>query len=70
MADKKSSQRPDSGVNAGWSALGTLLGGVGAWGAIGYGLDWWLDIPRHLGLLVGMMIGIVGALYLVMKRFG
>jgi F0F1-type ATP synthase assembly protein I len=70
MADKQQEKRPDPGANAGWSALGTLLGGVVAWGGIGYALDWWFHIPRHLGLLVGMIVGIVGALYLVMKRFG
>jgi ATP synthase protein I len=70
MADKQPEKRPDPGANAGWSALGTLLGGILAWGGIGYVLDRWLDIPRHLGLLVGMIVGIVGALYVVMKRFG
>ena len=70
MADKQPTQRPDPGANAGWSALGTLLGGVVAWGGIGYVLDWWLEIPRHLGLLVGMIVGICVALYIVVKRFG
>jgi ATP synthase protein I len=70
MTDKQHEKRPDPGANAAWSVLGTLLSGVVAWGGIGYLLDWWLDIPRHFGLLVGMIVGIVGALYLVMKRFG
>jgi len=39
-------------------------------GWIGWLLDRWLGIPNQIGLLVGMMVGIAGALYLVMKRFG
>jgi F0F1-type ATP synthase assembly protein I len=70
MADKQPPEKPDPGSNAGWSALGTLLGGLLVWGGIGWLLDRWLGIPNQLGLLVGMMIGIAGALYLVMKRFG
>jgi F0F1-type ATP synthase assembly protein I len=70
MADKQPEKRPDPGANAGWSAVSTLLAGIVAWGGIGYALDWWLGISRHLGLLVGMIIGIVLALYIVMKRFG
>ena len=70
MADKKPPQRPDPGANAGWVAVGTLLSGVVVWGGLGWLLDWWLGIPKHIGLLVGMIVGIVAALYLVMKRFG
>ncbi len=70
MADKRPPQRPDPGANAGWAALGTLLSGIVAWGGIGALLDWWIGIPNHYGLLAGMIVGIVGALYLVMKRFG
>jgi hypothetical protein len=70
MADKQPPQRPEPGANAGWVAVGTLLSGVIVWGFVGGVLDAWLAIPKHLGLLVGMIVGIAGALYLVMKRFG
>jgi len=70
MADKQPPQRPGPGENAGWAALGTLLSGIVVWGGIGWLLDWWLGIPKHLGLLIGMIVGISLALYLVMKRFG
>ena len=70
MADKQPPQRPEPGSNAGWVAVGTLLSGVIVWGFVGGVLDAWLAIPKHLGLLVGMIVGIAGALYLVMKRFG
>ena len=70
MADKQPPQRPEPGANAGWVAVGTLLSGIIVWGFVGGVLDAWLAIPKHLGLLVGMIVGIAGALYLVMKRFG
>lgn len=70
MADKQPPQRPGPDANAGWVAVGTLLGGIVVWGGVGWLLDWWLGIPKHLGLLVGMIVGIVAALYIVMKRFG
>jgi ATP synthase protein I len=70
MADNQPPKRPDPGANAGWIALSTLISGVVLWGAFGALLDWWLGIPKHIGLLVGMIVGITAALYLVMKRFG
>jgi ATP synthase protein I len=70
MADKHPPQRPDDGANAGWAALGTLLGGILAWGGAGWLLDRLFGIPNHIGLLVGMIVGITAALYLVVKRFG
>jgi ATP synthase protein I len=70
MADKQPPQRPEPGANAGWVAVGMLLSGIVVWGFVGGVLDAWLGLPKHLGLLVGMIVGIAGALYLVMKRFG
>ncbi len=70
MADRQHRNRPDPGANAGWAALGTLLSGILAWGGIGALVDWWLGIPKHIGLLVGLMLGAGTALYVIMKRFG
>lgn len=70
MADKQASPKPDPGANAGWAALSTLLSGLVVWGGAGALLDWWLGIPKHIGLLVGMIVGMAMSLYLVMKRFG
>ncbi len=70
MADKQPPSRSEPGENSGWTALGTLLSGIVLWGGIGWLLDWWLGIPKHFGLLIGMIVGISLALYLVMKRFG
>jgi F0F1-type ATP synthase assembly protein I len=70
MAEDRPPQQTNPGANGGWAALGTLLGGVVAWGGIGALLDWWLDIPNRLGLLVGMIVGLSTAVYMVIKRFG
>jgi ATP synthase protein I len=70
MADKQPPQRPLPGANSGWAAVGTLLAGIIVWGFIGGLFDAWLGIPDHIGLLVGMIVGISAALFLVMKRFG
>ena len=70
MADNDPPKRPEPGANAGWAALSTLISGIAVWGAAGALLDWWLGIPKHVGLLVGMIVGIAAALYLVVKKFG
>ena len=70
MADKQPPQRPGPGSDSGWVAVGMLLSGIIVWGFVGGVLDVWLGLPKHIGLLVGMIAGIAGALYLVMKRFG
>jgi len=51
-------------------ALGTLLSGILVWGGVGALMDWWLGIPKHFGLLVGMVLGLALALYMIIKRFG
>jgi ATP synthase protein I len=70
MTDKQSPRSPDPGSNAGWAALSTLLSGILVWGGLGLLLDWWLHIPNHLGLLVGMIAGLVLSVYMIIKRFG
>jgi ATP synthase protein I len=70
MAGDQPPRRPDpmSGMNAGWAAISYLIAGIGVWGFLGWLLDEWLGIPRHIGTLVGMIIGMVGAVYLIVKR--
>jgi ATP synthase protein I len=70
MADNQPPKRPGPGANEGWAALSTLISGIAVWGAAGALLDWWLGIPKHIGLLVGMIVGIAASLYLVVKKFG
>jgi ATP synthase protein I len=54
--------------NAMWSIFGYLLSGLLFWGGIGYGLDKWLDTAYLT--LIGLLVGISGAIYLVWLRFG
>jgi len=51
-----------------WSIFGYLLSGLLFWGAIGYGLDQWLN--KGYFTLLGLLVGISGAIYLVWLRFG
>ena len=54
--------------NAMWSIFGYLLSGLLFWGGIGYGLDKWLGTDYLT--LIGLLVGISGAIYLVWLRFG
>jgi F0F1-type ATP synthase assembly protein I len=73
MADdqppRRSPQQP-AGAELGWSALSYLLAGIGGWGFIGWLVDKWLDVPKHFGLMVGMIIGGAAAVYLIVKKLG
>ena len=51
-----------------WSIIGTLIAGVLAWGGIGWLLDRWLG-TRYL-VAVGIIVGMAGAFYLIIKRYG
>ncbi|WP_412541981.1 hypothetical protein R8Z50_05425 [Longispora sp. K20-0274] len=73
MTDKNEPpKRPSSadGANVGWSAIGYLIAGIGVWGGLGWLVDSWLDVPMHAGLMVGMLVGMAGAVYLIVKKLG
>jgi len=59
---------PGRGGDVVWSILGTLIAGVLAWGGIGWLLDRWLG-TRYL-VAVGIVVGMAGAFYLIIKRYG
>lgn len=70
MADDRSSKPPETpGADAGWAALGYLLGGMLFWGGVGWLVDRWLDLP-NVGLLIGMIAGTAAGVYLTVKRLG
>lgn len=52
-----------------WSIFGYLLSGLLVWGGIGYFVDRWLGYDRVF-TLVGLLLGMGSALYLVWLRFG
>lgn len=51
-----------------WSIFGYLLSGLIFWGGVGFGLDHWLG--KGYFTLIGLLVGISGAIYLVWLRFG
>ena len=59
---------PGRGADVVWSIIGTLVAGVLAWGGIGWLLDRWLG-TRYL-VAVGILVGMAGAFYLIIKRYG
>jgi ATP synthase protein I len=66
---KPETPQPPEGADAGWAALGYLLGGMIIWGGVGWLVDRWLDLP-HVGLLVGLIGGGTAGVYLIVKRLG
>jgi hypothetical protein len=64
-------QRDDgwSGTGIGWAITATLLGGIIAWGGLGYIADRLLGTPRVF-TAIGMVAGAAGAIYLVYLRYG
>ena len=69
MTSKQTTSPPEQpGGEAAWIATSSLISGIGVWGLIGGLVDWWLGIPKHLGLLVGMLVGAAAAIYLIVKR--
>lgn len=51
-----------------WSIFSYLLSGLLLWGAMGWGLDKWLNTSYFL--LAGLIIGVMVSTYLVWLRFG
>jgi len=50
-----------------WHAFGYLVSGVLTYGAIGFGLDWWLGTSFLVA--IGILLGAVLGLYMTVKRF-
>lgn len=59
---------PGRGADVVWSIIGTLIAGVLAWGFIGWLLDQWLGTSYLVA--VGIIVGMAGAMYLIIKRHG
>lgn len=50
--------------------MGYLIAGIGVWGFVGWLVDRWLGLPVGIGLTAGMIIGMAGAIYLIVRRLG
>ena len=69
MSDSGPEREPSGrGAEMVWSIIGTLVAGVLARGGIGWLLDRWLG-TRFL-VAVGVLVGMAGAFYLIIKRYG
>lgn len=51
-----------------WSAMSLVISGVLVWGTVGALVGAWLD--SRLPVLVGLLLGMFGGLYLVWDRYG
>ena len=52
----------------GWSITGTMLSGIIVWGGAGYLVDRWLE--TRIFTLVGTLLGLTVAIYLVVVKYG
>ena len=69
MTESRPPKEPSGrGSEVVWSIIGTLVAGVLAWGGIGWLLDQWLD--TNFLVAVGIVVGMAGAFYLIIKRHG
>lgn len=57
------------GLDAGWSIISYLLGGMLVWGGVGWLVDRWVGTDPAF-LVVGLLVGIVGAITIVFIRYG
>ncbi len=69
--NKATSQRSDGwdGMGVGWAVTSTMIGGIAAWGLIGYLIDRLAGTPNVFSA-IGMILGAVGAIYIVYLRYG
>jgi ATP synthase protein I len=63
--DPRNSRREE---NALWSIFGYLLSGLLFWGGVGWAADRFFNTSYLT--LIGLLVGMGGALYLVWLRFG
>src|SRR3954454_17302998 len=60
--------RHPSGADMGWSITGTMLSGIIVWGGVGLLLDrWW---GTRFVALIGVLLGLTVAIYLVVVKYG
>ena len=61
-------ERHPSGADVGWGITGTMLSGMLVWGGAGWLLDRWLE--TRVFTLVGVLLGLGVAIYLVVVKYG
>jgi ATP synthase protein I len=58
-----------AGLGTGWTITSMILGGMLAWGLIGYGVDR-LAGTTNIFTAVGIVLGAAGSIYVVYLRYG
>ena len=58
-----------AGLGTGWAVTSTMIGGIAAWGGLGYLADA-LFGTAHVFFAIGTVLGAAGATYLVWLRYG
>jgi ATP synthase protein I len=58
-----------SGMGIGWGITATLIGGMLAWGGVGYLVDLLVGTQRVF-VAIGIILGAAGGVYLVYLRYG
>jgi F0F1-type ATP synthase assembly protein I len=61
-------ERQPSGADIGWGITGTMLSGIIVWGGVGLLLDRWLE--TRFFVLVGTILGLTVAIYLIVVKYG
>lgn len=56
------------GANQGYLALGELVGGIGGGLGLGWLVDTYLLGSKPWGMIAGALLGMVAAVYLIVKR--
>jgi ATP synthase protein I len=54
--------------NQAWDAFSLIAAGVAFWGGMGWLVSEWLD--NRIFMMLGLLLGAFGALYLVWVRYG
>ena len=57
------------GMGVGWAVTGTMVSGIAVWGGIGYLVDR-LAGTSHVFTAIGVVLGSLGATYIVYLRYG
>lgn len=56
------------GESDAWGAFGLMVSGVAVWGAVGWLVSEWLG--NRIFLMLGLLLGMGAALYLVWFKYG
>lgn len=68
MSSDPSGSSGRKGEQDAWGAFGLMISGVAVWGGVGWLLSEWLD--NRIFLMIGLLVGMSAALYLVWFKYG